>query len=113
VLIAIKPLAPRLSVVGSLIAILLFVATIRFLFTTPAVSEPAGGGFPAISLSGEFLLKDVPLLGSSFWTLADSIGPLRDNLRRRTLFSRSSSILVRQQEARSTDRNPVTATPHS
>jgi uncharacterized membrane protein YkgB len=73
VLIAIKPLAPRLSIIGSLLAILLFLATISFLFTTPGVSEPAGGGFPAISLTGEFLLKDIPLLGLSFWTLADSM----------------------------------------
>jgi uncharacterized membrane protein YkgB len=73
VLLAIKPLAPKLSILGSLIAIVLFVSTISFLFTTPGVGEPAGGGFPAISLTGEFLLKDVPLLGLSFWTLADSI----------------------------------------
>lgn len=73
VLLAIKPLAPRLSIAGSLIAIVLFVATISFLFTTPGVGEPAGGGFPAISLIGEFLLKDIPLLGLSFWTLADAI----------------------------------------
>jgi reactive chlorine resistance protein C len=72
-LLAIKPVAPRLSIIGSLLAILLFVATISFLFTTPGVGEPAGGGFPALSLTGEFLLKDVPLLGLSFWTLADSI----------------------------------------
>ena len=37
------------------------------------VGEPAGGGFPAISLTGEFLLKDIPLLGLSFWTVADAI----------------------------------------
>jgi len=73
VLLAIKPLAPKLSVGGSLLAILLFLATISFLFTTPGVGEPAGGGFPAISLIGEFLLKDIPLLGLSFWTLADSL----------------------------------------
>ena len=73
VLIAIKPVAPKLSIAGSLLAILLFLSTISFLFTTPGVSEPAGGGFPALSLVGEFLLKDVPLLGLSFWTLADSI----------------------------------------
>ena len=65
VLIAIKPSAPRLSIIGSLLAILLFLATISFLFTTPGVGEPAGGGFPAISLTGEFLLKDIPLLGLS------------------------------------------------
>jgi reactive chlorine resistance protein C len=73
VLLAIKPLAPKLSIVGSLLAIVLFVSTISFLFTTPGVSEPAGGGFPALSLTGEFLLKDVPLLGLSFWTLADAM----------------------------------------
>ena len=73
VLLAIKPLAPKLSVGGSLLAILLFLATISFLFTTPGIGEPAGGGFPAISLIGEFLLKDIPLLGLSFWTLADSL----------------------------------------
>ena len=73
VLLAIKPLAPRLSIIGSLIAIVLFVSTVSFLFTTPGVGEPKGGGFPAISLLGEFLLKDIPLLGLSFWTLGDAI----------------------------------------
>jgi reactive chlorine resistance protein C len=73
VLLAIKPIAPKLSIGGSLLAILLFLATISFLFSTPGVGEPAGGGFPAISLTGEFLLKDVPLLGLSFWTLADAL----------------------------------------
>jgi reactive chlorine resistance protein C len=73
VLIAVKPIAPRLSALGSVLAVLLFVSTVSFLFTTPGVSEPAGGGFPALSLTGEFLLKDIPLLGLSFWTLADSL----------------------------------------
>jgi reactive chlorine resistance protein C len=81
ILLAIKPLAPRLSIAGSVIAIVLFVSTVSFMFTTPGVGEPAGGGFPAISLTGEFLLKDIPLLGLSFWTLADSI---RAAQRRRT-----------------------------
>ena len=73
VLLAIKPWFPKLSVVGSVQAIILFLATISFLFTTPGIGEPVGGGFPALSLIGEFLLKDIPLLGLSFWTLADSI----------------------------------------
>lgn len=77
VLLAIKPVAPKLSILGSLMAIGLFVSTTSFLFTTPGVAEPAGGGFPAISLLGEFLLKDIPLLGLSFWTLADSIRAAR------------------------------------
>jgi uncharacterized membrane protein YkgB len=73
ILLAIKPIAPKLSIAGSLLSILLFLSTVSFLFTTPGVGEPAGGGFPALSLTGEFLLKDVPLLGLSFWTLADAI----------------------------------------
>ena len=77
VLLAIKPVAPRLSAIGSVLAVLLFLATISFLFTTPGVGEPAGGGFPALSIIGEFLLKDVPLLGLSLWTLADSLGAAR------------------------------------
>lgn len=76
-LIAIKPVSAKLSAVGSVLAIVLFVATTSFLFTTPGVGEPAGGGFPALSLTGEFLLKDVPLLGLSLWTLADSIRAAR------------------------------------
>jgi hypothetical protein len=62
----------ELAMVGSVQAIILFLATISFLFTTPGIGEPAGG-FPALSLIGEFLLNDVPLLGLSFWTLALSI----------------------------------------
>ena len=73
VLLAVKPIAPKLSIVGSLLAIVLFVGTTSFLFTTPGLGEPAGGGFPAITLLGEFLLKDIPLLGLSFWTLVDAI----------------------------------------
>lgn len=73
VLLAIKPRFPALSAVGSLLAIGLFVSTVSFLVTTPGVAEPAGGGFPALSVTGQFLLKDVALLGLSFWTLADSV----------------------------------------
>jgi uncharacterized membrane protein YkgB len=73
VLLAVKPFVPRISTLGSMLSILLFVSTINFLFTTPDISEPAGGGFPAITLLAEFLLKDVVLLGASVWTLADAI----------------------------------------
>jgi uncharacterized membrane protein YkgB len=73
ILLAVKPVAPRVSVLGSLLSLLLFISTISFLFTTPGIGEPAGGGFPAITLLGEFLLKDLVLLGASFWTLADAI----------------------------------------
>jgi uncharacterized membrane protein YkgB len=73
VLIAIVPLAPRASAIGSLIAIGLFLATLSFLVTTPGVGEASAGGFPVLSSTGQFLIKDVALLGLSVWTLADAL----------------------------------------
>jgi reactive chlorine resistance protein C len=77
VLLAVKPWAPRISVVGSVIAIGLFVATLSFLFTTPGVFEASQGGFPMLSSTGQFLIKDVALLGVSVWTLADALRAVR------------------------------------
>jgi uncharacterized membrane protein YkgB len=70
-LIAIRPLAPKLSAVGSVLAVLTFLATLTFLFSLPGW-EKTLGGFPALSGSGGFLLKDVVLLGAALWTLGDS-----------------------------------------
>src|SRR6478609_12040139 len=52
-LLAVKPWAPRVSAVGSVMAIRLFAATISFLFTTPGVGESAAGGFPVLSMTGQ------------------------------------------------------------
>ena len=76
-LIAIKPVAPKLSAIGSLGAIGLFLATISFLFTTPGVGEASAGGFPVLSSTGQFLIKDIALLGLSAWTLADVLQAAR------------------------------------
>ena len=72
-LIAIRPLAPRLSVIGSVMGVLLFLSTLSFLFTTPGAT--AAGGFPVLSvLPGQFLLKDLVLVSAALWTLGDSLG---------------------------------------
>jgi uncharacterized membrane protein YkgB len=72
-LIAIRPLWPRISAIGSAMGVLLFLSTLSFLFTTPGVT--AAGGLPVLSvLPGQFLLKDLVLLGASLWTLGDSLG---------------------------------------
>ena len=71
-LIAIKPLSAKLSAIGSCLAIFTFLTTLTFLFSLPGW-EKSLGGFPALSGSGGFLLKDVVLLGASFWTLGDSL----------------------------------------
>jgi reactive chlorine resistance protein C len=76
VLIAVKPWWPKASALGSALAILLFAATISFLFTTPGVFE----SFPLLSLTGGFLIKDVALLGISVWTLTDALGATRSSL---------------------------------
>jgi reactive chlorine resistance protein C len=72
-LIAVKPWWPTLSIAGSAIAIGLFTATLSFLFTTPGVFEASAGGFPVLSSTGQFLIKDVALLGIAAWTLTDAI----------------------------------------
>jgi len=76
VLIAVKPWWPKASVAGSALAVLLFAATISFLFTTPGVFEH----FPLLSLTGGFLIKDVALLGISAWTLTDALSATRSGL---------------------------------
>ncbi len=71
-LIAIRPLSPRLSAIGSVLAVFTFLATLSFLFSLPGW-EKTLGGFPALSGSGGFLLKDVVLLGAALFTLGDSL----------------------------------------
>jgi reactive chlorine resistance protein C len=71
-LIAIRPLSPRLSAVGSVLAVFTFLTTLTFLFSLPGW-EKSLGGFPALSGSGGFLLKDSVLLGAALFTLGDSL----------------------------------------
>lgn len=73
VLIALRLLVPRLSAAGSCLATLLFLSTLSFLFTTPGVGDASAGGFPALSPVGQFLIKDLVLLGASVWTLGESL----------------------------------------
>ena len=80
VLIALRPLSARASAVGSAFGILLFLSTLSFLFSTPGVT--AAGGFPVLSvLPGQFLLKDLVLVGAALWTLGDSLGAARPRTR--------------------------------
>jgi reactive chlorine resistance protein C len=81
VLLAIKPWWPKASIAGSVLAIMLFAATISFLFTTPGVMDASQGGFPALSLDGGFLMKDIALMGISVWTLADALRATRNDVR--------------------------------
>ena len=74
-LIAVRPLWPRASAVGSALAVVLFLGTISFLFTTPGVIATHAAGLPVLSAQpGQFLLKDLVLIGAALWTLGDSLG---------------------------------------
>ena len=71
-LIAARPWSTKASALGSALAVAMFLTTLSFLFTTPGW-EPSLGGFPALSGAvGQFLLKDVVLLGASIWTLGEA-----------------------------------------
>ncbi len=64
---------PRLSAWGSFGAVVTFVITLSFMLTTPGVWEP-GYGFPALSgMPGQFLAKDLVLLGVSLWTAGEAL----------------------------------------
>jgi uncharacterized membrane protein YkgB len=73
ILIAARPLSARACALGSALAVGIFLTTLSFLATTPGVWEPSAGGFPAISgKPGQFLLKDLALLGISLWSLGEA-----------------------------------------
>ena len=72
-LIAARPFAPRVSALGSALAVGMFLTTLSFLVTTPGVWEPSAGGFPALSgKPGQFLIKDLAMLGISLWSLGEA-----------------------------------------
>jgi uncharacterized membrane protein YkgB len=72
-LIAARPFSPRASALGSALAVGMFLTTLSFLVTTPGVWEPSLGGFPALSaIPGQFLIKDLALLGIALWSLGEA-----------------------------------------
>ncbi|OBH16050.1 YkgB family protein [Mycobacterium sp. E3247] len=73
-LIALRPVWPRASAAGSALAVVLFLGTLSFLFTTPGVVVTHSAGLPVLSAKpGQFLLKDLVLIGVALWTLGDSL----------------------------------------
>jgi len=72
-LIATRPFAPHISAIGSVGAIIMFLITLTFVLTTPGVWQP-GYGFPFPSpMPGQFLLKDLMLLGAAIWTAGEAL----------------------------------------
>ena len=51
----------------------MFLMTLSFLFSTPGW-ESSLGGFPSLSGGvGQFLLKDLVLLGAAIWSLGEAL----------------------------------------
>jgi|SRR5215472_2128360 len=77
ILITLRPWWPKASAIGSAAAVLMFLTTLSFLFSTPGW-EPSLGGFPALSAGvGQFLLKDLVLLGAATWSLGEALSARR------------------------------------
>jgi uncharacterized membrane protein YkgB len=70
-LMALRPVSPRASFVGSVGGIITFLLTLSFLFSTPG-AVGFKYGFPLLGGSGQFLIKDLVLLGASLWTAAEA-----------------------------------------
>lgn len=75
-LIAVRPLAPRASALGSLGATGMFATTLSFLATTPEAWQERRNE-PKLSIVGQFLVKDVVLLGAALLTAAESLQAAR------------------------------------
>ena len=72
-LIATRPFAPQISAIGSIGAIFMFLVTLSFILTTPGVWQ-AGYGFPFPSpMPGQFLVRDIMLLGAAIWTAGEAL----------------------------------------
>ena len=71
VLIALRPFSARLSFIGSIGATITFVVTVSFLFSTPGAFQ-FSHGVPLLGDAGQFLIKDLVLLGASIWTAAEA-----------------------------------------
>ena len=71
-LIALRSVSAKASVIGGLMGVGTFVITLTFLLSTPGVIQP-GYSFPFISPQpGQFLIKDIVLLGASLWVAGEA-----------------------------------------
>ena len=84
ILIALYPIRPELSAIGSFLLIFMALTTLSFLITTPEAWVPALGDayhvFPFLSGVGRLIVKDSIMLGAAVLTMSDSA---RESLRRR------------------------------
>jgi reactive chlorine resistance protein C len=75
-LILVSPWSPRAGVFGGALAALTFLVTSSLLFVLP-IWEAKAGGFPALNILGQFLLKDIALLGIALVIVGESLARVR------------------------------------
>lgn len=76
ILIASRKISAKASAIGSIGTVVMTLTTISFLLSTPGAWQP-GYGFPFLSpMPGQFLIKDVLLLGAALWTGGEALMPL-------------------------------------
>ena len=72
VLIALRYVVPMLCVIGSAGVVLMGLTTLSFILSTPPAWQE-GYGFPFLSpMPGQFLAKDLLLLGVAVWSLGEA-----------------------------------------
>jgi len=77
-MIATRSFLPKISGYGSLGVVIMGFITLSFLFTTPPAWQPEYG-FPFLSpMPGQFLLKDLLLVGAGFWTAGEAFMAEKD-----------------------------------
>lgn len=75
-MIAVYPVWPAVSAVGSFLAFIMSIVTLSFLITTPETWVPPLGdaehGFPYLSAAGRLVIKDVIMMGAAVATMAQA-----------------------------------------
>ena len=75
-MIALRIIAPRLALLGGIGAIISFIITLSFMLTTPGIWEPNYGFLALSALPGQFLAKDLVLLGMSIWVTGEALNAI-------------------------------------
>jgi uncharacterized membrane protein YkgB len=82
VLLMASPWSARAGFLGAALGVTTFLVTCSLLLAPLPVWDERLGGFPALGPLGQFLIKDVALLGIALAAAGDSVARLRTNARR-------------------------------
>jgi len=90
VMIALYPVLPAVSAVGSFLAFIMSLVTLSFLVTTPETWVlPLGDtnvGFPYLSAAGRLVIKDLIMLGAAVVTMAQAANKHLQYYEKRTIY---------------------------